>query len=371
MRLIYCIIIPATFCCFPLAAALESPMKDADVKSYLVDLVDNQKRAPGIVVGVIDTNGTRVIGYGKTRQGGSNVDGNTVFEIGSVTKVFTSLLLADMVEHSEVKLDDPISKFLPKSVKTPTRKGREITLVDLATHSSGLPRLPGNLTLLHIATHSDNPYADYTVQQMYEFLSGYNLPRDIGSKYEYSNFGAGLLGHLLSLKAGTNYEALVIQKICKPLGMTNTVVTLTPQLKSRLATGHNESGKPVGNWDIPTLAGAGALRSTVNDMLLFVAANLGMKKTALSPAMELQQKPIREAGSPDMQIGLAWHIAKRRGLDFVWHNGGTGGYHSFIGFNKATGRGVVVLCNSAKSIDDVGAVLAGFAKPPTLTATGK
>jgi CubicO group peptidase (beta-lactamase class C family) len=131
-----------------------------------------------------------------------------------------------------------------------------------------------------------NPYADYTVAQMYEFLSGYTLTRDVGEKYEYSNFGAGLLGHILSLKAGADYETLIVNRICKPLGMESTRERLTPQMRARLATGHDRSGKAVSNWDIPTLAGAGALRSTANDMLKFLAANLGLTKSKLLPAMQ-------------------------------------------------------------------------------------
>jgi D-alanyl-D-alanine-carboxypeptidase/D-alanyl-D-alanine-endopeptidase len=327
---------------------------EMELKQMARDCVEKEKLAPGMVIGLIDEHGTRVVAYGKTKSGGVEVNGDTVFEIGSITKVFTSLALADMVEHGEVKLDDPISKYLPKSVKVPSRKGREITLVDLATHTSGLPRLPSNLSLWHSLVHSDNPYADYTVEQMYAFLSDYTLLRDIGTKYEYSNYGGGLLGHVLALRAGTNYEALIEQRICRPLGMTNTQITLSPGLQARLAQGHNTAGKPVPNWDIPALAGAGALRSTANDLLKFAAANMGLTKSDLQPAMALEQTPRHDAGSPNMQIGLGWHIAKRYGRELVWHNGGTGGYRSFIGFDKKEQRGVVVLVNSAGDIDDLG-----------------
>jgi D-alanyl-D-alanine-carboxypeptidase/D-alanyl-D-alanine-endopeptidase len=189
---------------------------------------------------------------------------------------------------------------------------------------------------------------------MYDFLARCTLTRDIGAEYEYSNFGMGLLGHILALKAGTNYEALVLQRVCRPLGMTNTMITLPPEMKSRLATGHNELGKPVENWDFPTLGGCGALRSTANDLLKFAAANAGVVKTDLSAAMELEQTPRHEAGSPTMKIGLAWHISTKYDAELTWHNGGTGGYHSFVGFNKKTRRCVVVLANSANAIDDIG-----------------
>jgi len=332
-----------------LGRAQERP-DDAQLKTLLRDRIDTAHAGVGIVVGIIDEKGTRIISYGHLKSGGDAiVDGDSVFEIGSVTKVFTTELLADMVAKGEVKLDDPVAKYLLATVKVPTYNGRQITLQDLATQSSGLPRLPDNL----VPADGANPYADYTVEQLYTFLSGYTLTRDIGAQYEYSNLGMGLLGHALALKAGTNYEALVTQRLCRPLGMTNTSITLSAAAKKRLAIGHNKVGLAVSNWDIPTLAGAGALRSTVNDMLKFVAANLTLSNTDLKAAMESAQSPRRDV-SKGMKLGLGWHIATSYGAELVWHNGATGGYHSFIGFDKKRQRGVVVLSNSENSIDDLG-----------------
>ena len=153
----------------------------------------------GIVVGVIEPNGRRVVAYGHLANGDPRtVDGDTIFEIGSVSKVFTSLLLADMVNRNEVALDDPAAKYLPDDVTLPERSGKAITLLDLSTHSSGLPPLPTNLK----PKDPRNPYAGYTVDDLYQFLSGYTLPRDPGSEFEYSNLGAGLLGHLLASPRG-------------------------------------------------------------------------------------------------------------------------------------------------------------------------
>src|SRR6185369_15316003 len=199
-----------------------------------------------------------------------------------------------------------------------------------------------------------NPYADYSVDQMYSFISGYTLPRDIGSKYEYSNLGVGLLGHVLVLRAGKDYETLVLKRIAEPLKMNSTRINLTPAMKARLAIGHNPALLPVPNWDLPTLAGAGALRSTVNDMLKFVAANLGLQKSSLLKAMELTHQSRHDTGTPDLEIGMNWHILKKYDSVIIWHNGGTGGYHSFIGFDPKQRRGVVVLSNSANDIDDIG-----------------
>lgn len=329
-----------------------SPNKSAvqaetEIKKILQERVDKQKKSVGIVVGLVNDQGMKVISYGKESP---QLDGNTLFEIGSITKVFTALLLADMVQHGEVNFTDPIVKFLPSSVKVPTKDDQEITLLHLATHTSGLPRMPNNFA----PKDEDNPYADYTVEQMYQFLSNYTLTRDIGAEYEYSNLGAGLLGHILALKAGTDYETLVLKSICEPLKMDSTGIKLSPELQARLTTGHDWAGNAVKNWDIRTLAGAGALRSTANDMLKFLAANLELSESGLSSAIEKTHLVQNQTDIPDLEVGLAWHVSKKYGTEILWHNGGTGGYHSFIGFDKKKHLGVVVLSNSPNDIDDIG-----------------
>jgi serine-type D-Ala-D-Ala carboxypeptidase/endopeptidase len=327
----------------------QSPAPDSALNAVLQERVAS-KRAVGIVLVALEKGKpARVLTAGTT---GSSValDGNTVFEIGSVTKVFTTAILADMVQRSEVRLDDPISKYLPATARVPSRAGKQITLLDLATQSSGLPRLPTNLKPANIA----NPYADYSVQQLYDFLSGYELTRDIGSKFEYSNLGVGLLGHVLALRAGKSYEALVTERILKPLGMHDTRITFTPAMLAHLAPGHNDAGTVVGNWDLPTLAGAGGLRSTANDMLKFLAANLDSTLGPVARALAHAHTAIRDTDQPTMRIGLAWLTVNPFGTPVTWHNGGTGGYHTFIGFDPANNRGVVILSNSSGSIDDIG-----------------
>ena len=331
----------------------ESPAPtDARIRTILEERVGDDRDRLGIVVGVIEPQGKRVVAYGTS--GGSTprpLDGDTVFEIGSVTKVFTSLLLAAMVESGELALSDPIAKFLPSDVIVPTRGDRQITLVDLATHTSGLPRLPTNMS----PAASDNPYADYSLEQLYGFLSRYQLPRDIGSQYEYSNYGAGVLGHVLALAGGSDYETLIRTRIAEPLGMSDTRVALTPDMRSRLSVGHNQSRDPVANWDLPTLAGAGALRSTTNDLLSFLAVHLGYATSELTAAAASMLEVRRPAG-PGGEVALAWHIQRGRGTEQIWHNGGTGGYRSFVGFDPATRVGVVVLTNlsTPAGVDDIG-----------------
>ena len=308
------------------------------------------RQAVGIVVAVVDRGRTKLFTAGSSGATGVTLDGNTVFEIGSITKVFTSALLADMVARGEVSLDDPISRYLPASVRVPTRDGREIKLVDLATQFSGLPRLPRNLS----PRDARNPYADYTVEQLYAFLSGYELTRGIGDRYEYSNLGVGLLGHVLALRAGKSYEQLVKERILEPLRMRDTRIVLTPALKERLAVGHDEAGSMTWSWDLPTLAGAGALRSTANDMVKFLVANLDSPTSPLALALASTRVARRDVPGGPLEIGLGWHILTPFGRPIVWHNGGTGGYRAFIGLDHGARRGVVVLSNQAISPDDIG-----------------
>ena len=335
------------------SAPVLSEERVAEIQGILQERVDKYKKTIGIVVGIINEKGSKVISYGKLSQDGSReVDGSTVFEIGSITKVFTALLLADMAERGELNLDDPIAKFLPESVKIPSKDDKQITLFHLGTHTSGLPRMPDNFHPADL----ENPYADYTVEKMYEFLSGYTLTRGIGTRIEYSNYGGGLLGHILALKAGRDYETLVTERICEPLGMNSTRIKLTPELLNRLATGHNVWGEVVKNWDFQALAGCGALSSTANDLLKFLAANLGLSESSLWPAM---QKTLIVQDSINLtyknhKIGLAWFIGNKDGTEYILHNGGTGGYRSFIGFVQDKRRGVVVLSNSNHRVDDIG-----------------
>jgi serine-type D-Ala-D-Ala carboxypeptidase/endopeptidase len=311
-----------------------------EIREILVRRIDHQKQALGIVVGIVEPNGRRVVAYGSLAKGDPRmVDGDTIFEIGSISKVFTSLLLADMVNRKEVTLDDPAAKYLPENVKLPERSGKSITLLDLSTHTSGLPRLPSNLK----PKDPLNPYADYSVDHLYQFLSGYELPRDPGSEVEYSNLGGGLLGHVLAHRAGTDYESLIRSRITQPLSMPDTGITLSSSMKQRMATGHNALLAPVANWDFPTLAGAGALRSSANDMLTFLEAFLGYQGSPLETAMKAMLEVRRPVGKTKFEIGLAWNILG----ESVWHDGGTGGFRSFIGYDPKARIGVVALSNAS------------------------
>ncbi len=196
-------------------------------------------KAAGLVVGVIHGDRRGVFGFGQLARDDPSTPGDaTIFEIGSITKVFTAILLADMAARGEVALDDPIRKHLPDSVHVPRYGEHEITLEHLATPTSGLPCLPANLNPKDMA----NPYADYSVEDPYKFLSEFRLTRDVGAAYEYSNVSVGLLGHILGLVAGRPFEDLVIERICRPLGMDDTRIVLDPGRAGRLAHGHDTGG---------------------------------------------------------------------------------------------------------------------------------
>ncbi|MCY3932845.1 MAG: serine hydrolase [Acidobacteria bacterium] len=329
----------------------DSMPDDEAIRRILAERIDAQKRSVGIVVGVVEGGQRRVVSYGRrAADDPREVDGDTVFEIGSITKAFTAILLADLAGEGHLELETPVQRLLGPDVTVPTRNDAEITLLHLTTHSSGLPRMPNNFR----PADAGNPYADYTVAQLYEFLSSHDLERDIGEAVEYSNLGTGLLGHTLALSQETDYESLVSERLLKPLGMSDTSITLSPSQRERLAIGHSVQLRPVANWDLPTLAGAGALRSTVNDMLTFVEANLGLGESPLQEEMAETHRSRRDFSAPGMRIGLGWVIRGGHGRELHWHNGGTGGYRSFLGFDLESQTGVVVLSNSGDSVDDLG-----------------
>lgn len=324
---------------------------DSTVLAIIRQRVED-KRSAGMVVGLLESDGrTRVVAYGDPGPGQPPLDGNSVFEIGSISKVFTATVLAELVQEGKVSLDDPVQKFLPAGVRVPSRSGKQITLGSLSEQNSGLPRMPTNFTPADPA----NPYADYHAPQLYEFLSGYQLTRDPGAQFEYSNLGVGLLGHVLSLVTGQSYEEMERTRVWTPLGMEHTAITMTPWMKSHLALGHDPMGRVTANWDLDVLAGAGAIRSTTYDMLKFADANLHPERGALQRAMAFARTERAPAGTSTLGIGLNWISRHVGGDTIVWHNGGTGGYRTFLGLLPSRKMAVVVLTNSGgEGADDLG-----------------
>lgn len=297
----------------------------------------------GLVIGVYQGDHANISGFGRTSAARNDPpNGQTLFEIGSITKVFTGVTLAKLARDGVVKLTDPIHLYLPPGVVSPQKNGHEITLEQLATHTAGLPRLPPNWDAT--VTNELNPYLSYTAADLYQSLAQVQLKAEPGKTSDYSNYGFGLLGQLLARKTGLPYETLVQQTVCEPLGLTNTVQHLNPEQQDRLAPGHNPQGRVVPNWDMDVLAGCGALRSNAHDLLTLVAANLETNDTPIDQALaEARKYHFKEFSGG---VGLGWQIEEPvDGRLVYWHNGGTGGYYSFIAFDRQNRVGVVILSN--------------------------
>jgi D-alanyl-D-alanine-carboxypeptidase/D-alanyl-D-alanine-endopeptidase len=327
--------------------------REPDLEPLVAELlVRHAGRHVGVAVGVLRGGEAWTTGSGTAgRAGPTPPAADTIFEIGSITKVFSATLLALMVEEGLVELDDPVQRYLPPGVTLPVR-GRPITLGDLATHTAGLPRLPHGFFLPSLR-HRRNPYAWLTAERLFAELPATRLRRAPGGPPRYSNLGYGLLGEVLARRAGQGYEQLVEERICRPLGLADTAVSVASP--ERFAQGHDRRGRPVPHWDLAALAGAGALRSTVADILAFLRLQLGDGDPALARAAALTHAP--RARRRRLAVGLGWTRLPLLGTDhheLLFHNGGTGGFRSFAGFVPATRVAVVVLSNSARSVDALG-----------------
>lgn len=297
----------------------------------------------GMVVGAVRGEESSVRGYGRVRRNDpAKPDGNTVYEIGSVTKTFTGLLLADAVTRGDMRLDQPAARWLPGTARMPRHADRPITLADLATHVSGLPRLPANLN----SSSEKDPYADYAAEDLYAFLKSHTPQCAPAVEQEYSNLGFGLLGQILAEQAGKDYEQLVRSVIATPLGMHDTGIELTESMRSRLAPPHGADLTPASPWRFQAMAGAGALRSTAEDMIRYARAHLDPPDNQLGEAIELAWRVHQPPIAPqDFAMGLGWHLA-RDGIT-RWHNGQTGGYHAMLLIDRPRRIAVVVLSNTA------------------------
>jgi CubicO group peptidase (beta-lactamase class C family) len=322
---------------------------DSAIRAILETRVDSG-HAVGLVVGIVEHGRRRYIASGRVGVGRAPIDEHTILEIGSISKTFTGLLLADAVARREVRLDQPVTELLPMGTVVPEKDGKPITLEQLATHRAGLPRLPGNLA----PTDPADPYAGYDARRLYAFLAGHALARAPGEQAVYSNLGAGLLGHALTRRASApSWGALVDRRITGPLGMRETFVEVPAPLRARLAVGHDERLAAVPAWHLDALAGAGALRSTAADMLVYLAAALDTVRGPLAPAMARARAPRADFGH-GARIALGWMVSGPPTRPLWWHNGGTGGFRSFAAFDPARQVGVVVLTNAAVSVDDIG-----------------
>jgi len=315
----------------------------AAVTAQLQPLIDHEL-ASAIVIGLYDAGKTEVFGFGTTPLG-TPPDDRTLFELGSVTKVYTSLLLADSIQRREVTLDQPVAELLPTGVSVPTREGVAITLKHLALHSSGLPRIP-----LSVLPNAPDPYAHYTEDTLYADLAHAQLESTPGTQIVYSSWGAGLLGFALGKKLVVGYERILFDRVLRPLGLHDTYITVPPAAAAHRIPGTNDELARVPYWTFDALAASGALISDAHDQLALIDAELDASAGSHAPlraAMHLTQEP--QLQNPDINEGIGWQIdAKGR----YWHNGGTGGFHTFLGFDPKTRRGLVILsATSLQTLD--------------------
>ena len=322
-------------------------LSDDAIRRLLVERVDERRLSVGMVVGITEANRHRIVAHGhRDASGAGPVNEKTLFEIGSITKLFTALLLSDMASRGEVRMDEPVSELLPAGTRVPARDGKAITLRDLASHYSGLPR---------VATNGDppdrpgGPYAAYSAERLYEFLASHELARTPGDGFEYSNVGAGLLGHALVLRAGArDYESLIRARLLAPLGMDDTVIAIPSRLAENVASGHDDSLEPTSDWTFDVLAGTGALRSTVPDLLRFLDAVYDQSSSIASIIGPLM--------TPRDQGGLELAKPHLDGVIALSKPGGTGGARAFVKCIPEWKRGVAVLSNaSIDAVVDLGA----------------
>lgn len=326
----------------PVPASELKAVLDRDMAAALKDGALGAGTDAGLVIGVVQQGKRQIFVYGTAKE-------DSIFEIGSISKTFTGLMLAQMAQQGKVRLDEPLRELLPRgTVAKPA--GPEITLLDLATQHSGMPRLPDNLN----PADARNPYADYDPAKLYSYLAGHGVAKPEDATFTYSNLGLGLLGQALAVRARVPYGELLQTQIAKPLGLKDTVVTLTAEQVKRFLTGHDAQHRAARGWDFDALAGAGAIRSTASDMLTYLEAQLhpdkagrggaaGSPEATLPAALRLSQE-LRADAMPTMRIALAWLYNPESGM--YWHNGGTGGYSSFAFFVPKADSAAVVLFNT-------------------------
>ncbi|MEE8391729.1 MAG: serine hydrolase domain-containing protein [Anaerolineae bacterium] len=341
-----------------------------DIKGELDGIVDSlatHRKGTGLIVGVVKGDQRAIFGYGRASDARAEPPGeDTLFEIGSITKVFTATLLSILVADGLLSFDDPVRDLVPGL----SNLSPELTLIRLAIHTSGLPKMPSNIGR-SMRQNRRNPFAAYTTADLFEYLSNYKPKQNRKSTervYYYSNLGPALLGHILAQATGTSYERVIVSRICDKLDLPDTRITLTPEQQERLATPHKANSKPGHNWDLPAFAGAGALRSTANDLLKWLAANLERPQSALTDGLQICHKIHSGAFPPpgylrrlvsrlylrkrdishyEQSMALGWHVGRLSpgGKQVYWRHGATGGYQAFAGFVKDTSTGVVVLAN--------------------------
>jgi CubicO group peptidase (beta-lactamase class C family) len=331
------------------AAPLSSQIADgARIDTAIAAALEGQWLVGGSVA-QLTPEGELLHGFGSWSREDSRVpDGDTLFEIGSISKVFTGLLLADAVVRGELSLETTVAELLPDDIDLDV-VGRPITLLDLSTHTSGLPRMPHNFAPADPA----RPFEDYDVALLLECMDEVAPQRAPEVSYEYSNLAVGLLGWLVAQNAESDYETLLTERVLEPLGMHDTALVLEPRLAARFAPPHNTDGEASAAWKLGSLKGAGGIRSSARDMLRFARFAVGelepVGSETLTRALAVSMIPRRDvSGDGSMRIGLGWHINIDE--DVWWHNGQTGGYHAMLQVIPDADVAVLGLSNTANGV---------------------
>ena len=335
---------------FSLSLFAQSPGIEAAIGQFMAGLPDKAEVSIGL------THNGKTYRYGYSKAEGkvqTKKNENAIFEIGSITKTFTATLLMEQVENGSMQLDGAIQQYLPVSMKQPTYEGHSISLKHLATHTSGLNPSPGSFLGPFLKSKlfaPQNPYKYMKAKHYYRYLKGFKLNYVPGKKWVYNNAAIGLLGELVARQQQSTWETLVQEKLFEPLGMNNSYFRITKELKGRMVQGYNAKGKKAALWEMDFINPAGVIKSTLNDMMKWLAAQLA------PPTAELKYLPAthRELDIPmpleGHAMGIGWvHKIIDEDTRFLWHNGGTGGYHSFLGFDKGQGNGAVILTNISSS----------------------
>src|SRR5437763_5077819 len=334
----------------PSFAGTQAVPPDGEIRKILAELFGENEKEVGIVVGVIDRQGRRIISYGHRNVGDARpLNGDTVFEIASVTKVFTALLLADMVEKNEVALSDPASKYLTAvAIKLPERNGHLITLLDLATHTSGLPFMPADAP-----PFNDPAAAKYSTGDLKRYLASYQLTRDIGSDWDYSNIGYWVLSEALAARGGKDIENLIRSRVLAPLKMTDTDFELSPKMKENLAPGHDSALQPAPAAQPSRFTRScppgGGLYSTANDLLTFLSQCMGYGPSPLAAAMNVALRNRRPV-QPGYEQALGWKVYGKDPDQIIFRDGSSFGYASAMAYYPKSRIGVVVLMNQVGDV---------------------
>jgi CubicO group peptidase (beta-lactamase class C family) len=354
-----------------------APELEPLIRRHCVPFI-NRGKSIGLAVAVVTPTNATIMTFGRpSLSSGAQTRADTFFELGSITKTFTGLTLAREIERGMVRLDQPIQELLPPGVEVP-EAARGVTLRHLTTHTSGFPPLAANespLRAFRMMLFGSDPYAGYSEADLLEGVRTVKLESKPGTKFSYSNFGMTLLGYLLARKAGSSYEALVKQEVCLPLGMNDTIVTLDRSQAPRAAQAYRavlRCGPLVlalrsDPWFMGNnLGGAGALRSTAADMLKYLQANMRPEGQPIEHVLRESHKELfREDERTTIEMNWVHTHGPRLPDGAIWHNGGTGGFRSFIGFTGDSRLGVLILSNSSEDVDDLAVeLLRDLAKPP-------